>query len=102
MEHLCTTCGKTFSLPKDLQRHKESIHGTIMLSCSKCYKTFNRKDKYAEHSRKCTITCKYCDRRFETKSDLPPPPIGGQSQDQVYRETEQQFHVYRDREAEVS
>jgi hypothetical protein len=28
--------------------------------------------------------------------------IGGQSQDQVYRETEQQFHVYQDREAEVS
>jgi hypothetical protein len=27
--------------------------------------------------------------------------IGGQSQDQVYRETEQQFHVYQDREAEV-
>ena len=28
--------------------------------------------------------------------------IGGQSQDQVYRETEQQFHVHQDREAEVS
>jgi hypothetical protein len=28
--------------------------------------------------------------------------IGGQSQDHVYRETEQQFHVYQDREAEVS
>jgi len=28
--------------------------------------------------------------------------IGGQSQDQVYRETEHQFHVYQDREAEVS
>ena len=70
MVHLCDVCGKTFNLPKDLPRHTESIHGTIMLSCSKCEKKNNRNDKFEEHSRKCAISCKYCDRHFETKSDL--------------------------------
>lgn len=70
MQFQCNICLKTFTRQSDLNRHKDTVHGSNFISCDKCDKTFNRKDIFLRHQRSCSLVCKYCDADFEQKTDL--------------------------------
>ena len=71
MEFKCDVCMKSFSRQYDLKRHKDSVHrNTSQFLCAKCQKSFNRKDNYVTHCRKCKIQCKYCDIECENQNAL--------------------------------
>ena len=67
----CDVCLKTFGRQSELNRHKKSIHSNgERFTCSKCDNTFNRKDVYSDHCRKCKILCRYCDLEFDRQREL--------------------------------
>ena len=49
---LCSECGKSFKLLKDLRRHKETVHNQDIRTryyCNFCNASFNRKDNLLKH-----------------------------------------------------
>lgn len=71
-DHLCTTCGKTFSTPSDLIRH-QICHEEKAYQCDICYAKLARKFSLIRHMRTHTgkklYVCEYCSRGYSNYID---------------------------------
>lgn len=72
---LCRFCLKGFQKDSDLVRHVDEIHiGEKAFKCSKCDKTFARRDHLAVHLRIHTgekpHTCPFCGKTFAQSSNM--------------------------------
>ena len=66
---LCTTCGKTFSIETDLQKHIMQVHDDRTFNCDLCPTTFLGKKGQQNHTKNHQLMqCSLCQSDFETGS----------------------------------
>ncbi len=65
-DYRCEQCDKVYEHKRSLARHKQSQHGGKTYYCSKCKKSFNRKDYKVRHETTCggrEHVCPKCGKR---------------------------------------
>ncbi|XP_054720683.1 transcription factor Ovo-like 2 [Uloborus diversus] len=74
---VCSTCGKTFTLKKNLNQHVKTHLAVKLFSCEECNKTFTRKGDLNRHkmthlpaSAPIALKCKDCDMTFTRLDNL--------------------------------
>lgn len=72
--HDCTTCGKWFMKPSQLERHNRIHTGEQPFECHICNKRFNQKNTLSthlkSHSGERPFHCPHCERAFTQKGNL--------------------------------
>ncbi len=63
----CSLCPASFAKYWNLQCHINSIHNSKSVECSKCHKTFTRKQNRDLHEDRCTIQSKSCETHTTKK-----------------------------------
>ncbi|XP_078603993.1 uncharacterized protein LOC144877818 [Branchiostoma floridae x Branchiostoma japonicum] len=74
MAFTCETCGKIFTLKRNLTRHQKS-HDTTTYHCEICDKSFDRLDSFKRHQKSHnpaapTHECDFCGKKFPRQDNL--------------------------------